>query len=69
MVQPTPVPRQRPAFLAGWRATFDLQVLLPEYIDSTMLHDVVGNAGRLIGIGDFRPTYGRFIIIAWELLA
>jgi hypothetical protein len=32
-----------------------------------MLHDVIINAGRLIGVGDFRPTYGRFIVTKFDI--
>jgi hypothetical protein len=53
----------------GWRAQFDLQVLTPEYIDQSLLHDVVSTAGRLIGLGDFRPTYGRFNIVGFDVSA
>lgn len=60
MVQRQGVTRQRPAFNAGWQAALTFQVLTPEYIRPADLLDVLANAGRLIGVGDFRPTYGRF---------
>jgi hypothetical protein len=41
---------------------------VPEYITSALLLDVTQIAGRLVGIGDFRPTYGRFQVIRWEVL-
>lgn len=66
-VQRNGVTRVRPAFLAGWRATFDLQVLIPEYIPPADLLDVLTNAGRLVGVADFRPTYGRFQIVSFNL--
>ena len=50
----------------GWRAIFDLQVMLPEYITPQLLNEVAANAGRLIGFGDFRPTYGRFVITSFS---
>lgn len=62
LVQRSAVTRERPAMLAGWRATFDIQVLLPEYISPRDLISVITDAGRLVGVGDFRPTYGRFIV-------
>lgn len=62
VVQRNGINRIRPAMREGWRCTIDLMILLPEYIQPTDLHDVITNAGRLIGIGDFRPTYGRFQI-------
>jgi hypothetical protein len=67
MVQRSGVTRMRPAFLAGWSASFEFQVLLPEYVSERELLDVLVNAGRLLGVGDFRPTYGRFAITSFEL--
>ena len=67
MIQRNAITRQRPAFLAGWRATFDIQVVLSEYIGSQDLHAAIVNAGRLIGVGDFRPTYGRFQVVRFEI--
>lgn len=67
VVQRAAITRQRPAFHKGWRATIDLSVLLPEYIDSSALNEVIGQAGRLIGVGDFRPTYGRFTIVKFAV--
>jgi hypothetical protein len=66
-VQRAGITRMRPAMLAGWRAEFDLQVLLPEYIPPMDLLDVITRAGQLVGVGDFRPTYGRFAVIRFEV--
>lgn len=60
VIQRNGVNRVRPAMKAGWEVTVELLITTPEYIDSTLLLDVAGMAGRLVGIGDFRPTYGRF---------
>jgi len=68
MVQRNGITRVRPAMLKGWKATFLLQVLLPEYIDPQMLNEVIQQAGRFVGIGDFRPTYGRFVVTKFEVL-
>ena len=65
MVQRSAVTRERPALREGWRATFELAVQLPEYIDPITLHEVISNAGRLIGVADHRPTYGRFAIVGY----
>lgn len=67
MVQRNGITRMRPALSAGWQATFALQVQLPEFIPPHDLRDVLINAGRLIGVGDFRPTYGRFSLVKWEV--
>jgi hypothetical protein len=66
VVQRNGINRTRPAMRAGWQAQFRLTVLLPEYIDRVLLNDVISTAGRLIGLADFRPTYGRFQIIGFE---
>lgn len=66
-VQRNGITRCRPAMLAGWEAAFDIMVNLPEYIAADHLHDVIANAGKLIGLGDFRPTYGRFQLMSFDI--
>jgi hypothetical protein len=66
-VQRNGITRMRPAFLAGWRATFRLQVLLPEYVGPMDLLDVTVKAGQLVGVGDFRPSYGRFAVVQFDV--
>lgn len=68
MIQRSGITRHRPAMLKGWRCTVFLQVLLPEYIPPDILNEVIGSAGRLIGVGDFRPTFGRFQILSFSLV-
>ena len=66
-VQRNGITRSRPAMLAGWTAEVQFLVTLPEYVSPTILHDVLVNAGRLIGVGDFRPTYGRFAVESFDI--
>ena len=68
VVQRNGISRIRPAMRAGWRAEFMLQVMIAEYIDHNTLRETIEVAGRLIGLGDFRPTFGRFGIIRYEIL-
>ena len=68
MVQRAGITRSRPAFNAGWSATFLFQVQLPEYVQPSDLLDVLTNAGRLIGVGDFRPSYGRFQVTDFRVV-
>jgi hypothetical protein len=65
-VQRNSVTRVRPALKSGWRATFVFQVNLPEYISVELLQDVLTQAGRIIGVGDFRPSYGRFMVTEFK---
>lgn len=62
MVQRNGITRQRPAMNQGWRAEFEFMINTPEYISSQLLHAVLTDAGRLVGVGDFRPTFGRFLV-------
>jgi hypothetical protein len=68
VIQRNAINRVRPAVKAGWKATFELMVALPEYIHPNDLRDVITNAGRLVGLGDFRPTYGRFAISQFDVI-
>lgn len=68
MVQRNGITRSRPALLSGWRIEFELQVLLPEYLNSQLVNEVLQSAGRLVGIGDFRPTYGRFQVVNFSAI-
>ena len=61
------VSRERPAIKAGWEAEVHLMVNLPEYIDRDLLHAVMTDAGRLVGVGDFRPSYGRYSIVGFQV--
>lgn len=66
-VQRAGINRTRPAFLEGWVAAFTMTVALPEYINAALLHDVLVLAGRIGGVGDFRPTHGRFRVTRFEV--
>lgn len=68
MIQRAGVTRVRPALNAGWRAAFQLMIQTPEYISPQTLNSVIVDAGRLVGVGDFRPSYGRFNIVGFGVL-
>lgn len=51
--------RSRPRVPEGWETTHTFE-LLDDVIDLRNLQPVLETAGRLVGIGDWRPTYGRF---------
>lgn len=66
-VQRAGINRTRPAMRTGWSTELQFQILTPEYIDTNLFQDVLNTAGRLVGVGDFRPTYGRFFIKSFEI--
>jgi hypothetical protein len=68
VVQRSAVTRERPAFRQGWTADFELSVLLPEYVSEAFLYRLLADAGKFVGLGDFRPTYGRFNIVNFQRL-
>ena len=66
-IQRNGITRVRPALKAGWICEVALLVNLPEYIRPDDLNDTITNAGKLIGLADFRPTYGRFQIKSFDI--
>lgn len=67
-IQRNAITRSRPAMKEGWRARFILQIQLPEYVDPQLLNTTIQAAGRLIGLADFRPSYGRFSVVEFKIL-
>lgn len=65
-VQRNGITRCRPALSSGWRFEAHFQVLLPEYLQPQFVNELAQSAGRLIGIGDFRPTFGRFQVVSFD---
>jgi hypothetical protein len=66
LIQRNAVTRVRPAVLKGWQVEFDLLINLPEYITRERLLLAMNDAGRLVGLADFRPTFGRFAVVGVE---
>jgi hypothetical protein len=57
-VQNSSVMRTRPIF-HKWALKFGVH-FLPSVVNEESVKEVVGIAGQLIGLGDYRPRYGRF---------
>lgn len=68
VIQRSAITRTRPAMLAGWKCSVSLQVLLPEYISPQFLNETLQYAGRIVGVGDFRPSFGRFQVTAFDVI-
>lgn len=68
-VQRAGITRVRPAMREGWQLSFDLLVATPEYLPLPIMSHLIAQAGRLVGLCDNRPTYGRFAVKAMEALA
>ncbi len=68
VIQRNGVNRVRPAMKIGWTAEFVFLVNLPQYVSPEIFQEVLVNSGKLVGLGDFRPTYGRFDVVKFEVL-
>lgn len=60
------ITRTSPGFKAGWEASFDFDMILPEYVSDVMFHEALSLAGRVIGLAQYRPTYGRFQVVKFS---
>lgn len=67
-IQRNAITRSRPAMKEGWKAEFILLINLPEYVSPALLNSTITAAGKLIGLADFRPSFGRFVITKFEVL-
>lgn len=65
-VQRSQVLRNRPAFSKGWEARFTLLVL-DDQMPSDMLKQILGHCGSFVGIGDWRPHFGRFEVLDFKI--
>lgn len=52
----------RPQFDEGWTGKFVLTCSDTEVIDIARLKEILDYAGYRVGIGDWRPKFGRFIV-------
>lgn len=67
-VQQSGITRTRPAMKPGWKLTHEITVMLPEYLPPRVLSELCVDAGRLIGLGDYRPDFGCFRVERFEVL-
>lgn len=60
------VPRMRLMICTGWVLDFQIEVH-DEQVRPEVLEEILKEAGRAVGVGDYRPRYGRFEIIKFEV--
>lgn len=66
VVQRARVVRIRPTFKPGWELEFEIEVI-DDQIQPALLQDVLTLAGKTVGIGDYRPKFGRFSVVKFEV--
>jgi hypothetical protein len=67
VIQRARVVRIRPCFKPGWILGFTINVIDDE-LPSGILQDILVLAGKAVGIGDYRPKFGRFSVTHFEVL-
>lgn len=60
------VVRIRPTFKPGWELEFTIEVI-DDQIPVEIVQDVLTLAGKTVGVGDFRPRFGRFNVVRFEV--
>jgi len=56
---------RRPAMETGWRLSWTCNVL-DDVVPEGDLQLAIKTAGERVGLGGWRPEYGRFILIDWQ---
>jgi hypothetical protein len=67
VVQRSRVVRIRPTFKAGWELEFSIEVI-DDQVQPELVQDILVLAGKTVGIGDFRPKFGRFSVARFEIV-
>lgn len=62
------ITRRRPMLKAGWEVSFVVVVNQPDFIKPKTLRDVLEEAGRFVGLCDWRPKYGLFEVTEFKEL-
>jgi hypothetical protein len=65
VIQRARVIRLRPTFKPGWKLDFTINVI-DDQMPFEVLNDILVLAGKTVGIGDFRPRFGRFMVVEFQ---
>lgn len=57
----------RPAMTLPWELIFNVTLIENALINETKLFNWFTQGGILIGLGNYRPRHGRFVISKWEV--
>lgn len=67
VVQRARVVRIRPCFKPGWKLDFEITIL-DDQVPANVVNEVLAPAGKTVGIGDFRPRFGRFMVTRFDVV-
>ena len=57
--------RQRPMMKEGWKLSFGINIL-DEQLKPEVVKAILEHSGKYVGIGDYRPRFGRFEVVEFE---
>lgn len=66
VIQRSRIVRERPR-LDAWSLEFEIEII-DEQLPVDVIHKILEYAGQRVGIGDFRPRYGRFMVTEFKEL-
>jgi len=66
VVQRSRIVRYRPKF-NEWSLSFDIIIIDDDNIPISTINEILERAGTKVGIGDYRPRFGRFIITKFNV--
>jgi len=59
--------KPRPGVSLPWKIQFSITVVENDMIDVQKLYNWVSRGGLLIGLGTWRPRFGRFLVAKWDV--
>ena len=60
--------KERPVIRMPWEVEFELSLVENPMIDETKLFNWFNAGGLLIALGTYRPKFGRFEVVDWEVV-
>lgn len=64
-----PNPKVRPVLPLPWSLTFRLCILPNRDVKEAEVHNLLSDAGIPIGLGTFRPTFGKYRVAGWKRIS
>jgi hypothetical protein len=58
---------RRPVVRMPWQVNFTLLLNETEYVTEARMHDWFVQGGIMVGLGAFRPFFGKFEVTRWEV--
>jgi hypothetical protein len=65
VIQRAAIIKWRPLFQTGWKCRFTITIIDEDSLASQALKEILDKAGY-VGIGDYRPRFGRFQVTQWQ---